>query len=142
MTEPDLTQQGDRERVRVCLRRAADHERHRNVFDRREFGQQMMKLINESELAIAQIAAGGLVQRLDIASADQDLAARRGVEPTEQMQQRAFAGARCADDSDALALVYREVDAEQNLHFNFSLQIALAQPATRERSLNGRLTHI
>src|SRR5258706_6540426 len=29
MTEPDFTQHVDRERVRVCLLRAADHERHR-----------------------------------------------------------------------------------------------------------------
>ena len=35
------------------LRHAPDQQRHRDVFQRREFRQQVMKLVNETEMAVA-----------------------------------------------------------------------------------------
>jgi hypothetical protein len=43
--------------ARLVDRRAADQQRHRDVLERSELGKQVVKLVHEAELAIAQLAA-------------------------------------------------------------------------------------
>src|SRR3972149_3239314 len=93
----------------------------------------MMELIDETQRLVTQFTALGFVERLDVAAADFDLAAGRGVETAEQVQQRALARTRRADDCDVFAFAHRQVDAEQNRHFYLALQVDLAQTAARER---------
>ena len=95
----------------------------------------MMKLINKTELPVTQLATLGFIERLDIAPADHDLAARRGIEPAQQMQQGALARTGRTDDGDVLAFRNRKIDAQQYRHLGPALQINLAQVAASERGI-------
>ena len=101
--EPHFAEHLDGARVRFCNWHAPDQERHRHVLDRGEFRQQMMELIDETQLPVAQLAASRLIERLDIAPADDDLAAGGGIQPAQQMQQR-VAVARALANRPALVL--------------------------------------
>mgnify|MGYP003694099335 CR=1 FL=1 len=72
-----------------------------------------MELVDEAERAVAHAAALGLGQRRrSAAPSTRDLARGRRVEAAQQMQQRALARARSADDRDPLAAACTvEVDA-------------------------------
>ena len=48
------------------LRQPPDEERHGDVLERGELGQQMMKLVDEAEVAIAQDTALGVIDGLEI----------------------------------------------------------------------------
>jgi hypothetical protein len=65
------------------------------------------------------------------------VAATRRVQAAEQMQQRALAGPRSANDGHTFANLDFEIDAEQDLDFAVALAIDLAQPLTGQN----RLTH-
>ena len=76
----------------------------------------MMELVDEAQRAVAHAAALRLGQRRERRALDEHLAGGRRVEPAEQVQQRALARARRADDRDALAARNVEIDAQQHRH--------------------------
>jgi len=59
------------------------------------------KLVHEAERAIAQLAALGLVHALHILPQNLHLSTAGVIQSAEQVQQRALAGAGCADDGEA-----------------------------------------
>ena len=71
-------------------------------------------------------------QRREATPSTLHLARGRRVEPAQQMQQRALAGARRADDRDALAARDGEIDAEQHRHVERAAAIGLGEPAAGE----------
>ena len=54
MAEPDLLEHRGGAAAYFLLRRAPDGERHRDVLERRELGQQMVELVDEAERLVAQ----------------------------------------------------------------------------------------
>ena len=57
------------------------------------------------------------------------LAVRRRVEPAEDIEQRRFSAAGCAEDYDELAGLQLEVDPAQCMHFDLAQVIGLAHAA-------------
>jgi hypothetical protein len=132
MAETDALEHLHRGGARFRRRHPPDRERHRDVLERGELRQQVMELVDEAERAIAHGAARGFGERGERDAVDEDLTAGRRVEPAEQVQQRALAGARGADDRHALAWRDREIDAEQHGHFERAAAIGLREPAADE----------
>ncbi len=67
-----------------------DQQWHADVFQRGEFGQQMVKLVNEAQRAVSQQATGLFAQRRQLFARQPDAARRRGVEAAEQIEQGTF----------------------------------------------------
>ena len=88
---------------RLVFRRTPHQQRHGDIFQRREFRQQVMELVDESQRAIAQFAARLFIERMNVAAGDLHDAGGRTVEAAQDLQQRGLAGARGADDRDAFA---------------------------------------
>ena len=132
VTEPDALQHRLRLPFRLGRRHATDGQRHRDVLERREFRQQMMKLIDEAERAVAHLAAFRFGQRRERRAFDEYFASRWRVESAQQMQQRALAGARSADDGDTLARANVEIDAHQHRNVKRSIAIRLAKTLAGE----------
>ena len=94
---------------------AADPQRHRHVVQRAELGQQVMKLINKTQVLIAQAPLLPSAQARELLAHEEHLALRGRVQPSEQVQQGALARTRGSDDGDGLARLHRQVDATQHL---------------------------
>src|SRR6188768_2097015 len=88
-----------------------------------------MKLINEAERQVTQLASFFLVDGCDVVPHDSYFAAGGGVQSAEQMQERTFSGARRTDDRERVALGNVQVNTHQHGHFMLSLIITLAQVA-------------
>jgi lipoprotein-releasing system ATP-binding protein len=123
----------------ATLVEAADAQRHRDVLQRGEFGQQVMELVDEAERTVAQRAARGFGERGERDAFDAHLAAARHVEPAEKMKQRALPRARGADDRHALGGRDGEVDAEEHRDVEGAVAIGLAKVATRDDGMGRRL---
>ena len=88
--------------------RSAEHQRQRDVFDCRQFGEQLPGLEDEAEGVAAQHGAvligdaGELVGAI-VAHMVGDLAGRGQVDAGKNVQQRGFAGAGRAHDGDRFA---------------------------------------
>ena len=113
--EADLAEHVGGARARLGGGEAADAQRHRDVVERGELGQQMVELVDEAEMAVAPLALLGRVEGREVAAAEIDAARGRRLEAAEQMQQRALARARRADDGERLAAPDLEVDALQHV---------------------------
>ena len=61
MSKPDLAEHHRRARFSLGARHPPDEQRHGDILERAEFRQQMMELIDETQVAIAQDAASGRV---------------------------------------------------------------------------------
>ena len=118
--------------ARLGHRQAADAQRHRDVVERAELRQQVVELVDEAEVAVAPLALLGRAHRREVAPAQHHAALGRRLEAAEQVQQRALARARRADDRERLAGPHAEVDALQHLHVEprraAALDEALVQP--------------
>src|SRR5690606_33647329 len=86
-----------------------------DVFERGEFGKQVMELVHEAERTVAKPAALDVAESRHVLARNDHLAGGRLVETAEQLQQRVLAGPGRADDSDSRAGLDREVDAAQHL---------------------------
>ena len=135
MSQAHIVQNQSRLFVGLVTILTSNQQRHRDVFQRGEFWQQMMKLIYKSKRGIAQCAERRLRQLADVLTLQRHAALRNVIQPAEQVQQRALARAGGADDGKRLAGVNIEVDAEQNRHLDFPLQIGFVQVTTREHQV-------
>ena len=99
---------------------AAYQQWHGNIFQRGEFRQQMMKLVYKTERVIAHLTALRLVHALHFLPEYLHAAAAGMIQSAEQMQQRALAGARRADDGDALTALHIKIDAFEHRHILFA----------------------
>ena len=113
--EPDPSEQFAGALARLADRRAADQQRHADVFERGEFRQQVMELVDEAERAVAQFSASAIGQPRHGLALDLDFTAGRLVEAAEDVQQGALAGARGADDRDRLVAAHVEADIVQHV---------------------------
>jgi len=99
----DAVEQLRRFAARAAARDAGDHLRQHDVFERREFRQQMMELVDETDLRAAQQGAALVRQIAAILAADQHSAPIGALEQSCDMQQRRFARARRTDQRHDLA---------------------------------------
>ncbi len=60
ITQPDPLQQSHSLPLRLGNRGAADQQRHAHIFQRSEFGEQMVELVDEAQRAIAHPPAFGI----------------------------------------------------------------------------------
>ena len=132
--EPDALEQRPRPGAGRLRRFAPDVQRHGDVLERAELGQEMMELVDETERAVAHASALRLAQLRHRRAVDEHLAGAWRIEAAEQMQQRALARPRRADHGDALTGRYAEIDPHQHRHVERSAVIGLGQcPALEHR---------
>ena len=114
---------------------AADAQRHRHIVQRAELGQQVVELIDEAQVLVAPAALRGGVHGREIAAGQLHAAGARRIEAAEQVQERALARPRGADDGHGFAARDAEIDAAQDLDIEIAFVEAFAQAAAREHRL-------
>src|SRR5690349_25127705 len=94
-----------------------------------------MELVDETQRAIAQLAARGFAQGMDVTARDPHGTGTGLVQPAQDLQQRGLAGPGCADDRDPLASLHREVHPLQYLQVDGSLaeRAKIGRASCRER---------
>jgi len=125
--QPDLGQHLGRLGARLGARHAADPQRHGDVVARAELGQQVVELVDEAQVAVAQRALLRGAQPGERLLHQRDAAGRRRIQPAQQVQQRALARARSTDDGHGLARAHREVHALEHGHVQPAFGEALGQ---------------
>ncbi len=125
--QPNARQQSARPRLGGARIHSPHQQRHRDIFERGEFGQQVMKLIDEAHGAISQMTALGIVQAIHCGSCDLHRAAGRQIEPSQELQQRRFAGSGSADDGDSLTGAYADGHRPQYQDFHVALDEFLGE---------------
>ena len=99
----------------VVRRRTAGQGRDQDIFQHRTLRQQMVKLEDKADQAVADGGQLGIVQAGQRSTVDTDGALVGGVQGADAVEQRAFAAAGGADNGDALAFVHGQADAPQDL---------------------------
>ena len=100
---------------------------HGDVFQRGKLSQQVMELVDETEVAIAPVAACHFAERRKIAAHQCHVAGRRNVQPAEQVEQRAFTGTGSAHNGDGFAWLNCQIDTRQHRYFQPCATKYLAQ---------------
>ncbi len=86
-SQPDPLQQRTCLGTRLGNLHAPHQQRHRDVLESAEFGQQMMELIDEADRPVAQLSARLLAELVNVLAVHQHVTRSRPVEPTQQLQQ-------------------------------------------------------
>src|SRR5690606_23681997 len=105
LTQAKRAQQSLRADGALVRRQAAIDARNLDVLLGRLRRQQVIALENEAECLAPQPGETVGIEALDVAAAEEILAARRPVQAAQDIHQRGLAGARLADDRDELARV-------------------------------------
>lgn len=95
-------------------RNAGDQLRQDDVFQRVEFRQQMVELIDETDIAATDGRAGPIVQITRRLSPHPHFAGIRTLQQSGRMQQGGLAGAGRSDKPDNLARCQRQAGAPQH----------------------------
>ena len=119
-------------RFRFFPWRSADEERHGNVLKGSEFRQQVMKLIDEAEVAVAPITPRCFTQGGKILPQQAHAARRRRIEPAQEVEQRAFPGAGGPHHRHRLAGADLQVYAAQHRYHQISALERFGQPTRGE----------
>ena len=114
--------------VHLRQRQAADPQRHADVVQRAEFGQQVVELVDEAEVFVAQPPLRGRIQPAQLAAHQLHRAAGGRIEAAQHVQQRALARAGGADDRQRLAGVDFQVHPAQHLDVEVALVEAAREP--------------
>ena len=108
---------------------AGDRERQGHVLVDVEQRNQVEELEDEARLLAPQAGRLRVAQAADHLAVEHDLAAGGPVEPAEQLEQRALAGAGRAHQGHELAAADLERDASQGLDLAVAEPVALGQVA-------------
>ena len=114
--------------MRLTPPHAGDRRRQLDVLAGAEAGQEVEELEDEAEVCGPEPGPLSFAEAADLAAVEAQPSLARGVEGAEQVQQRALAAARGADDRDQLAGLDPHRDPVQNLHCAGAERIALANP--------------
>ena len=99
----------------------AQLQRHRHILLRRHGGQQMEALQHNAEPVPPYDRQRIFIQRPEIRARHLNRPAGRLLQPGQDGHQRAFAGARWAEQRHALALLDIQIDPMQNVHARVSI---------------------
>ena len=102
-------------------------DRESDVFRDIEYGNEIVKLIDQSHLTAAEDGKLFLVLRIHILAVHKYLAARRPIHTAENVKQGGFARAGGADHGDKRSLLHRKGNAVQRPHLVLALAIYLCQ---------------
>ena len=86
-----------------------------------------MKLVDETQVLVAQVTLFGRRQRRQGFALQRDLPGGRRIQPAHQMQQRAFAGTRRTDDGQRFTGMNLQVNAVQHGEVNRAFVEAFGQ---------------
>jgi len=117
-----------------------DQQRHHDVLDRIEVGEQMVELEHEAERPAAnprELSGRHREQRPPI---ELHVAAIRPIERAKDMQQRALPDARFSHHSDTLAVADRKFQAPQHMDHPLAVVEVAVQSDRTQRALR-RLSH-
>jgi hypothetical protein len=121
---------------RSIERRAAIHlsdpPGHRDVFERGELGEQVMKLKDEADILIPELRERVGGHRGEVVPGDLNPSRVGPVESTEEMKQRRFADSRGADDGEHLASADFEVEILKDDDGNLGVAVRLREETTFE----------
>jgi hypothetical protein len=112
--EPDPAQQFLRAAARSLRVPPRDAQRHHHVFERAELPQQVVKLKNESNSAIAESRKLLVRSILQPLSVNRYRASRRAVERTEEMQESALSCTAGSNDRHHFTARDLKVDAVED----------------------------
>lgn len=90
---------------------AGNHSRNHDVFERREFGEELVELKDESDVLVAEVGQFATVKRQHVGAVDKEAAGVGLVERADDLEQRGFACAARPYDADNFAFLDVEVDA-------------------------------
>ena len=93
LPEPDFLQHRLRGSVGFRLGCPPDIERHRHVFERREFRKQVMELIDKAETPVSQVTARLLIHPSDIDTIHHHAPGVGVIQPADTVKERRLAGA-------------------------------------------------
>ena len=133
LAEADAAQQLVGARACVRERHARDAHRHLRVLDRVELRQQMMELEDEADAVVPERDDLGVAQPRQVSAVDRDRPLIDAIEAAEQVQQRALADARRADDGGHLAGVHLEIEIAKHRERLSADRIALDEAARVEK---------
>jgi len=91
--QAQFAQQGRRPGLGGLARHAGDHQRHGYVVEGRELRQQVVELVDETQLVIAQLPPGRFRKRIQALAGHGHPAGIGLIQPAQQVQQRALARA-------------------------------------------------
>ena len=98
-----------------------------DVFGDREDGDEVVELIDQSDLPAAEDGKLFFILRIHIAAVHPDLAGGGSVHAAQNVQQSGFSRTGRSDDGDKLALVDGKGDVIECMDDIFSLAIGLAE---------------
>src|SRR5439155_15838221 len=117
---------------------AGDRERQADILGDVQERDKVKELEDEPGAVAPEPGRRLVSEAADHLALEDHLAARRPVEPAEQLEERALARSRRAHEGDELALLDRQGDAAQRLDRRFAQSIALREVAGLEDRRHGR----
>ena len=114
-----------------------DQQRHGHVLDGGELAQQVVELVDETQLVIAQLPPGRFRKRIQALAGHGHPAGIGLIQPAQQVQQRALARARGPNDGHHLAGRHGEVDVLQDGELACALVVVLPEPLALQHGLGG-----
>jgi hypothetical protein len=108
--KPNLIEESGRLFPRLSARHCGDHLRQHDIFERREFRQQMMELVDEADGGASQQSPPLVVETGAIFTADKYPAAVRTLQEAGDMEHRRFPSTGRADQCHNLSGPQDEVD--------------------------------
>ena len=110
-----------------------------DIFQRIQFRQQIIRLENETNLAISPPREFVARKRIQRAALRLNFSRVRKIQSAEQMQQRAFARARRAAQREEIPAIDFQIDAAQDFQRAFAEHVGLAGVfGGEERSAHGK----
>ena len=123
----------ERERGFRRHRVARDLGDERDVLPPGEAGDEIVKLENEPDGIAPEAREFVLVRTGKVVAAIGERAVGRRVESAEDVEERGFSRAGCAEQDDEFAAVKIEIDAVQRADFRLAARVNFRQPARREK---------
>jgi hypothetical protein len=125
------------QRARTVLpfrrRKAANAQRHFDVFERGELGQQVMKLKNEPNMTVPESHPRRVVHLIDQGISNPNHPGVKRIKPAQKMQQRALAHAGRADDGDHFALFDGQIQTMEHFEAASRGPVRLDEPSNLDK---------
>ena len=129
VTQPHFNECHPRLLFSLLARHSPDQQRHRHIFQRREFSQQMMKLVDESDMTITPHSSCCLIDSHQILAHYLHRTVAGFVQTPEEVEQGALSGTGSTDHGHSLTCGQVDIDTAEYRHCRRPLTIDLLQTA-------------